>query len=475
MTPSRLRLIGATLHRTATKTRMPFRFGIAVMTEAPHVFLNCAFEIGGKTFTGIAADGLLPKWFDKSPDKGAQQELDELLLVVRQAVAFARQIPASSGFEFWRQLYAAQMPWAAERGLPPLLAHFGVSMVERTLLDALARAHGVNFSTLLRENLPGMDLGAIHPELAGRQPCEFLPAQPLAKVIARHTIGLSDPLTAADVPAGEALDDGLPQTLEDCMKFYGLRHFKLKVRGDVDADLDRLQQIAAVVTNHCGRDYAFTLDGNEQYKEFPKFVELWERIQADATLKMFFERLIFIEQPLYRTVALDPKIAKIKEWKGGPPMIIDESDAGIGDLELALDLGYAGTSHKNCKGVMKGVMHRCLINHRNAIGKTERHQMSGEDLVNIGPVALLQDLAAQAAMGNATVERNGHHYFRGLSVFPSSISDTMLTSHGDLYTRLDGFARLDVRGGELQLGSVNAAPFGVAAELPMNAFENVPL
>ncbi|MEQ1859676.1 MAG: hypothetical protein ABMA13_07055 [Chthoniobacteraceae bacterium] len=475
MTPPKLRLVDATLHRHATKTRMPFRFGIAVMTEAPHVFLHGSFEIGGKAVTGIAAEGLLPKWFDKSPDKGPQQELDELLLVIRQAVAFAREIPAGSAFEFWRQLYAAQMPWVAERGLPPLLAHFGVSMVERTMLDALARAHGVNLSTLLRENLPGIDLGAIHPELKGRAPRDFLPAQPLSKVIARHTIGLSDPLTAADVPAGEALADGLPQTLEDCVKFYGLHHFKLKVRGDVENDLARLQQIAAVVTQQCGRDYAFTLDGNEQYKEFPKFVELWERIQADAELKPFFEKLIFIEQPLYRSVALDPKIAKIKEWKGGPPMIIDESDAEISDLELALELGYAGTSHKNCKGVMKGVMHRCLINHRNAIGGTQRHQMSGEDLVNIGPVALLQDLAAHAAMGNATVERNGHHYFRGLSMFPSAISDAMLAKHGDLYTRLEGFARLDVRGGELNLVSVNAAPFGVAADLPMNEFETVAL
>ena len=475
MSAPKLRLLEATLHRTGTQTRMPFRFGIAVMTEAPHVFLHGTYEIDGRTVTGVAAEGLLPKWFDKSPDKGPQQELDELLLVIRQAVAFAREIPASNAFQFWRQLYAAQMPWAAERGLPPLLAHFGVSMVERTLLDALAQARGANLSTLLRENLPGIELGEIHPELVGRTPREFLPEQPLAKVIARHTVGLSDPLTAADVPAGEALNDGLPQTLEDCVKFYGLHHFKLKVRGDVEGDLARLRQIAAVVTQHCGQDYAFTLDGNEQYKEFPKFVELWDRIQADAVLKPFFAKLIFIEQPLYRSVALDPKIAKIREWKDGPPMIIDESDAAIGDLAQALELGYAGTSHKNCKGVMKGAAHRCLINHRNSIGQTNRHQMSGEDLVNIGPVALLQDLAAQAALGNASVERNGHHYFRGLSIFPKSISDAMLAHHGDLYTPLDGSARLDVRGGELRLASVNAAPFGVATALSMNEFELVSL
>ena len=475
MTPSRLRLATATLHRTTTKTRMPFRFGIAVMTEVPHVFLNCTFEIGKKTFTGIAADGLPPKWFDKAPEKSAQQEIEELLLVIQQAVTFAQQIPASSGFEFWRQLYAAQMPWAAARGLPPLLAHFGVSLVERTLLDALTQSYDVNFSTLLRHNLVGMDLGQLHSELAGRQPCEFLPEQPLQKLIVRHTVGLSDPLTAADVPSAEALEDGLPQTLEDCVKFYGLRHFKLKVLGDVAVDLHRLRQTAAVITRQCGRDYAFTLDGNEQYKEFPKFVELWDRIQADAALRTFFEKLIFIEQPLYRAVALDPAVARIKEWQGAPPIIIDESDAELGDLERALELGYIGTSHKNCKGAMKGVAHRCLINHRNALGDTNRYQMSGEDLVNIGPVALLQDLAVQAALGNTSVERNGHHYFRGLSVFPSSISDAMLVNHGDLYTRQDSFARVDVRSGEIQLDSVNAAHFGVAASVPMNAFENVAL
>lgn len=472
MISSKLRLLDATLHRTGTRTRMPFRFGIAVMTEAPHVFLHGTFEIGGKAYTGVAAEGLLPKWFDKTPDKGADQELDELLLVIRQAVAFARDISAASAFDFWRQLYAAQMPWAAGRGLPPLLAHFGVSMVERTLLDALARAHGVNFSTLLRENLPGLDLGAIHPELAGRTPAEFLPERPLDKVIARHTVGLSDPLTSADVPAGEALRDGLPQTLEECVAFYGLHHFKLKVRGDVEADLARLRQIAGVVTHLCGTQYAFTLDGNEQYKELGKFMELWDRIRGDSVLAPFFEKLIFIEQPLYRSVALDPSVATIQ---GGPPMIIDESDAEIGDLAKALALGYTGTSHKNCKGVLKGVAHRCLINHRNAVEKTGRYQMSGEDLVNIGPVALLQDLAAQAALGNATVERNGHHYFRGLSVFPASISKAILAGHGDLYTPLEEFARLDVRGGEIAMGSINAAPFGVSVDLPMSEFESLPV
>lgn len=473
---SQIKLVGATLHRTETQTRMPFRFGIAVMTAAPHVFLQCRYEIDGTVVTGIAADGLLPKWFDKSPEKEAAQEIDEMLLVIRRAVGFAREASAASAFEFWQQVYQAQVKWAAEQNLPPLLAQFGVSMVERTLLDALAKAENCNLSTLLYENRVGLDLAAIHPELAGRTPDEFLPEQPLTKVIARHTVGLSDPLTAADLTLENRIDDGLPQTLEDCIRFYGLQHFKLKVQGDVAGDLDRLRSVANVVMQHCGTKYAFTLDGNEQYREFPQFVELWDRIQADASLNTFFEGLIFIEQPLYRSVALDPGVAKIADWKNGPPVIIDESDAELSALEQALALGYAGTSHKNCKGIMKAAAHRCLINHRNAIENTTRYQMSGEDLVNTGPVALLQDLAAQAALGNTSIERNGHHYYRGLSAFPQSFSLSMLERHGDLYTAMDdGFARVNITDGELNLTSVNAAPFGVSMEIPMDAFEELSL
>lgn len=481
MPPPSLRLLHATLHRTPTRTRMPFRFGIAVMTEAPHVFLHGTFAIDGRESTGVAAEGLLPKWFDKTPEKNADQELEEMLLVIRQAVAFAAEISAPTAFAFWLELYERQLAWAESRGLPPLLAHFGVSMVERTLIDALARAKDTTLAAMLRSNLLGIDLGRIHPQLAGREPGELLPERPLSEVVARHTVGLSDPLTAADIAPDDRVADGLPQSLEDCIGFYGLHHFKLKLGGNLEVDLARLQAIAAIITRACGRNYAFTLDGNEQYKDFDRFVTLWERVQQDPALREFFEKLLFIEQPLHRSVALDPAVARISEWHGGPPMIIDESDAKIGDLARALALGYAGTSHKNCKGVMKGAVHRCLINHLNTSRGTDWYRMSGEDLVNIGPVALQQDLAAQAALGNDTVERNGHHYFRGLSAFPSAVNAAMLGHHSDLYTHLtddagrNGIARLDVQKGQLSLSSINAAPFGVAAPIPFGEFESVSL
>ena len=68
----------------------------------------------------------------------------------------------------------------------------------------------------------------------------------------------------------------------------------------------------------------------------------------------------------------------------------------------------------------------------------------------------------QYERNNFLVERNGHHYYCGLSLWPADWQDAMLAAHGDLYARhRDGFARLQIRQGRVALGSVNTAPLGV--------------
>ena len=43
----------------------------------------------------------------------------------------------------------------------------------------------------------------------------------------RHTVGLVDAITAADLTA--RVNDGLPETLDEAVDFYGCSYFKLKV------------------------------------------------------------------------------------------------------------------------------------------------------------------------------------------------------------------------------------------------------
>ncbi|MCH8918625.1 MAG: hypothetical protein IIC52_11280 [Proteobacteria bacterium] len=255
-----------------------------------------------------------------------------------------------------------------------------------------------------------------------------------------------------------------------------MTHFKVKLFGQEEQDLERLGQIAAIIKKHCSR-YAFTLDGNEQYKEIGAFQSLWERVQENEPLREFFKYLLFVEQPFHRDVALsDATDEALRGWRGRPAMIIDESDATLDSVVEALAKGYAGTSHKNCKGVMKGIANACLIEHRRRKDPSRKYVNSVEDLCNIGPIALLQDFAVAATLGIDHVERNGHQYFRGLSMFGPKVQEAMLKSHGDLYRwwAVEGLespiATVAIKEGRVNLGSVVDAPFGVGIDLDCDPY-----
>lgn len=471
----RLRIEEGQIHRIELRTRMPFRYGITTVTELPHIFLRLVVRIDGARQIGFSADHLPPKWFTKDPQRDTGEEIAEMLWVVGNALTLARGREGDSVFAVWRELYDAQAAWGDGQTLAPLLSNFGTSLVERALIDAVCRAQGRPFADLLRANDLGIRLDSLHPTLAGRAPADLLPAAPRRRIIARHTVGLSDPLIEGEIAPSERLADGLPQSLTACIAAYGLRHFKLKVSGDIDQDVDRLHRIAAVIEAHAPADYAFSLDGNEQYKSLAKFRVFWDAVRDSPALAGFLTHLLFIEQPLHRDIALSPTVGEMNRvWPDRPPLIIDESDAELSSLPTALSLGYAGTSHKNCKGVFKGIANACLLEHRRRERPDHPALLSGEDLSNIGPVSLLQDLAVMAALGIESVERNGHHYFAGLSMFPPTVQQQVLQAHPDLYHEsARGWPTLTIRGGMLDLGSVLAAPFGVGFELDVTPFPPV--
>lgn len=460
-----MRIVESVLWRTHLHARMPFRYGIVTMTELPHVFLQVRVEFGGGvTGVGVAADHLPPKWFTKDPAKDPREEIDDMLVVIGHAVSVAAEIRASTVFAGWHELYLAQAAWAAARSIPPLLAHFGTSLVERAVIDAYCRAHRKPFAHAIRENLLGIDLGSISSELAGSQPRDWLPATLPRHVFSRHTVGLVDPLWENEVAAVDRVNDGLPQSLEAGIRAYGLRHFKLKVGGA--ADRERLLRIVDVLDHCAAPGWLCTLDGNENFKSVQAFRDFWEDVLGDPKLASLRRGLLFVEQPFHRDLALSDEIGAMAErWPARPPIIIDESDASLDSLPRALELGYCGTSHKNCKGVIKGLLNACRIAHLRRSRPQGPWQMSGEDLSNVGPIALLQDLAVQTVLGITSVERNGHHYFAGLSSWPPAIQALVLAHHGDLYTRSpQGWPTLRIHNGEMSVESITAAPFGEGFE-----------
>ncbi len=438
------------------------------MTELPHLFVRATVESDGKTCVGVSADGLPPKWFTKNRDTTFEQDdLPQMQRVIRHAADLAIELKQQTNFFlWWWQLYRMQQDWANAAGVPHLLAGFGTSLVERAVMDALCRGSGLTLFQSLRSDALGIELSVVRDALDTMRPVDFLPPTARRSVQLRHTVGLGDPLTDDEIDPTDKLDDGLPHSLVANIRRYGLRYFKIKLQGDPISDRDRLTRLATIITEHAGAEARLTLDGNEQYGDIDAFRADWEELRASTVLRNFLDRaLLFVEQPLHRDRALGEDVAEgFQAWKDAPPIIIDESDADFDSLPTALRLGYSGTSHKNCKGIIKGLVNAATIFQQRKTNPGVL--MSAEDLANVGPVALLQDLAMVAALGIDHVERNGHHYFAGLSMYPEEIQRRVIQNHPDLYRLNDrGFAALAPHDGRLSLGTVNESPFGVA-EIP---------
>jgi hypothetical protein len=449
------------------RTRFPFRYGIASLTWLPHVLVTVDMVVDGRFQRGLAAEGLPPKWFTKDPDTSFAADLAEMVAVIQNAARIGQSAACTERDYggWWREVQDEQMRWAGIRGQPGLLAGLGVSLMERAVLDGMCRAAGRPLHEMLRSGMVVEDLGMVRAELSGVGPLAWLPKEPLAEVRVRHTVGLADWLTRGEVPEAERLADGLPWSLEECVEVYGLTHFKIKLSGVMERDRERLRRIGEILERKVGDACRFTLDGNEAFPEMEGFRAYFEALGADAVVRRGLRGLLFVEQPLRREVALEAGVGEVlRAWSGAPDILMDEADGELGSLPQALRLGYAGVSHKNCKGILKGLANAATIARANAEDGGTRY-VSGEDLANVAPVALMQDLAMQALLGVNHVERNGHHYFRGLSMWGAEIQDAALAAHGDLLRRHQmGFVTLNVKQGVISTKSVNAASFGCGLE-----------
>jgi enolase-like protein len=431
--------------------------------------LHVAVEVeaaDGRRVHGYAADNLLPKWFDKDPGRSFRDNVKDQLISIRvahQAYMEAARVPRSV-FQIWLDAFAECRSRGPERKLNELTVSFGSSFFERALADAAARLAGADLVALLRQDLLEIRPAAVHRELEMDDLARWARETPPSTLFVRHTVGLLDPITAADVPDDGWLDDGLPQTLEECVATYGLRYFKVKVGGRHDEDLARLRAVAATLDRLVTEPYVVSLDGNEQYKTLDDFARLLKAMGKVSALRRFRKSIAFVEQPLDRAVALDPAVTKALGALG-VPVVIDESDGELGSFKAAVKLGYRGVSTKNCKGIIKSFLNRSLVERWKARLKPQAAIfMTAEDLTTLPVLPLQQDLATVRALGITHVERNGHHYVKGLSHCSRRERQQATRLHRDLYLGGEDKARLRIDNGLVRVASLGTPGYGGAFE-----------
>ena len=435
-----LRIHEVQLFQRHVTLRLPFRFGAATVTQCPQAFVRVRGEVDGRSFEGASAELMVPKWFDKSPALTHEQNFEQLresLRNAREALLATRE--AMSPHALSQVAGETAIAVSVARGLPRLAAQFGPALLDKAVADAALRATGLSWVDGLRAGVLG-DPWSTRLELV--RPTH---------VVLRHTVGLADRLTADD--AGTDPQDGLPATLEAAIERHGLHHFKLKLGGQIEADLERLTRIAEVL-RRAGGDWHVTLDGNETFSDAASLGRFWQALQASPALTDLLQRTLLLEQPLARAVALRESIASLGI---GVPVILDESDDHLTALDEGLALGYRGISSKACKGIYRSLRNA----HR--IAQDPRLLLSGEDLTCQAGLAVQQDTLLAASLGVRHIERNGHHYVDGFGTAPAAEAQGFAEAHPSLYETASGRPHLAVRHGRLDLISLHVTGFASAA------------
>jgi L-alanine-DL-glutamate epimerase-like enolase superfamily enzyme len=456
MTPT-FRIAEIDISESPVVLRMPFRFGVVTLRQCHEAHIRVRIETpDGRSAWGATAEMIVPKWFDKNPHLSDAQNFDQQRDVLRLArEAYLAESRPQSAFGHFAAHHESHLRVCARHGHNPLLANYGPALIDKAVLDALCRLLACSFYKAIQTNTVGID--ASHPAFAGLDWATFLSRlQPSDRIHARHTVGMLDALTEQDI--AEPVNDGLPETLQQVVQVYGHRYFKLKVGGDLKADIARLSGIATVLDAISG-PYWVSLDGNEQYQSADEFAELIKAMRQTPTLARLLSSILFVEQPIGRAHALETDVSGPEI---GLPVIVDESDGPLDAFLQAKAQGYSGISSKSCKGVYRSLLNAMRCQVWNAKAGTSRFFMSGEDLTVQAGLCLQQDLALVNLLGIRHVERNGHHYVNGLAARSHAEQARVLQAHPDLYENSHGATRVRIRDGMLSIASLDVAGFASA-------------
>lgn len=436
MKPVAFQIKDVQVFQRAVTLRLPFKFGAATVTACPQAFVKVTLSIEGVEWQGASAELMVPKWFDKSPQRTQDDNFDQLrLCVVKARDAYLAAGSAQSAYSLSVSTTERVIDQMLMQGHPRLVGQFGPALLDKAIADAVLRSQNQSW-------ISGLGAGLLGDPWSG-----CLKLHQANSVWLRHTVGLADRLTDAEPLTAQ--EDGLPNSLTQAIDAYGLKYFKLKVSGQLDADIERLAKIETVLSKV--KDYKVTLDGNETFQNVESLsVFVHAMTQHEATQRLL-ERTLLIEQPLPRAIALEEKIPTMPL---NIPVILDESDDHPDVLVKGLALGYRGISSKACKGIYRSLHSASLVQ------QTPQCLLSGEDLTCQAGLGVQQDTLLATSLGVQHIERNGHHYVKGFGIAPTHESNDFAKAHADLYSSNHAGVHLNVQQGQINIASLHQAGFG---------------
>ncbi len=341
--------------------RAPYKFGGREVDRVTVLNVHCRVRTkAGKSATGFASMPLGNVWSFPAPDipypttLAAMKSLaQKIAQSTRDFTDFAHPLEANRALEpaYFGLAEEVVIEMRLPHMVPKLCTLVTASPFDAALHDAFGRAHGRNSFTLCGRDFLRYDLSHyLNAEFRGEWLDPYIRQTPAPRIQMYHSVGASDPLTAAEVK--KPIHDGLPETLEDWIPYSGVTAIKIKLNGaDLAWDVDRVAAIDQVTiaaqAKRSVTEWIYSLDFNERCPNVQYLLDFERQLKGKAPAA--FDKVQYIEQPTARDLAANRQNTMFEAAKLRP-VVIDESLTGLDSLLLAREMGYTGVALKACKG-----------------------------------------------------------------------------------------------------------------------------
>jgi L-alanine-DL-glutamate epimerase-like enolase superfamily enzyme len=394
--------------------RAPYKFGGNSVDRVTLLNVRCRLSTkAGKSAEGAASMSLGNVWSFPAPNIPYDTTLAAMKTLAAKIADITRAFTEyAHPLDVNHALLPEYLKAAAETGremklaqpIPKLCTLVTGSPVDAAIHDAFGKLHGRNSFTVCGKGFVRFDLSHyLNQEFRGEYLDPYILRNPVPRIRMYHSVGASDPLTAADVK--KPIHDGLPETLEDWIPYNGVTAIKIKLNGaDLAWDVDRVASIDRVTTAAQAKrgfqNWVYSLDFNERCPNEQYLLD-FERNLKDQAPKAF-TLVQYIEQPTARDLAADRQNTMFQAAKLRP-VVIDESLTGLDALLLARAMGYTGVALKACKGQSETLL---------LAAATQKYKMFRcvQDLTCPG-AALIHSVGIAAHIpGTAALEANAREY-----------------------------------------------------------------
>jgi L-alanine-DL-glutamate epimerase-like enolase superfamily enzyme len=392
--------------------RAPMKFGGTVVSRVTIQNVRCKVRgRNGKTAEGSGSMPLGNVWSFPSKKLTYDQTLSAMKTLSARIAkltgeerGWGHPIDLNCSLEPQYLAAAADISKGLPQPIPKLCTLVTASPFDAAVHDAYGKLHGKNSYQTLGPEYLHHDLGYyLGPDFHGETLDRYILPYAKPEMPLYHLVSAVDPIVAADVE--HRINDGLPETLPEWIRYNGITHIKIKLNGDDhEWDLNRVIRVneAAAQTERERKvaDYVYSLDFNEKCPNVDYLVSFLQELQAKSTET--FKRIQYVEQPTARDLKANPQNDMHAASKL-VPVVIDESLTGQDAFLQALEMGYSGAALKACKCQSQALLLA-------ALGQKKKVFLCVQDLTCPGE-SLLQSVSLAAHVPTVkAIEANARQY-----------------------------------------------------------------